>query len=278
MAIRSVEFLIPHDTVRKAREFLVRLRSHVEQTLRNEATWTETEDYEGKSDLLITYGPGDRRRYEAMDAQVARGKHAVAFDLGYWERWEHPHERMYRITFDARHPQAFVYKKPLGTEKFDRNPIKITDLWKPDGHILICGTGPKSRRTYRDDWDWDTRKLAEIRQAFPDHKVYYRPKPSHQDELPGVKSMRDGEIESALNGAFLVVCRHSNVAVDAAAANVSCVCDDGIGAAFWPSKVGEIFRPTLAQRRDFLYRVAWFQWSMQETPQCWRFIQEMLCD
>jgi hypothetical protein len=106
--------------------------------------------------------------------------------------------------------------------------------------------------------------------------VVYRTKP----RLPGKNLDRvkwpfisTGEfVVDALRGASLVICRHSNVAIDACIAGVPVECEDG--AAYWLYRRGSV--PTVAQRLDFLHRLCWWQWRFSEMDKAWLFLQSML--
>jgi hypothetical protein len=90
-----------------------------------------------------------------------------------------------------------------------------------------------------------------------------KPRSRHANTVP---------IEEALVGARLLVCRHSNCAIDATIAGVPFECEDG--AAWWLA--GKPF--TAAARLDFLHRLCWWQWRHEESAQAWTFLREKLCN
>jgi hypothetical protein len=65
-----------------------------------------------------------------------------------------------------------------------------------------------------------------------------------------------------MRGCSLVVCRHSNVAIDACIAGVPVECDDG--AAFALYRNGP--QPDENARREFLGRLAWWNWGGTRPP------------
>jgi hypothetical protein len=67
-------------------------------------------------------------------------------------------------------------------------------------------------------------------------------------------------------GASMLVCRHSNCAVDAVVAGVPIECEDG--AAKWLD--GKPYKRRT--RKDFLNRLAYWQWKASEAAQAWQFI------
>ena len=81
----------------------------------------------------------------------------------------------------------------------------------------------------------------------------------------------ESRIADLLKGASLVVCRHSNVAVDACIAGVPVICDDGAAFSLYRSNTS----PTPEQRMDFLQRLSWWEWDRTEAGAAWEFIQEM---
>jgi len=61
------------------------------------------------------------------------------------------------------------------------------------------------------------------------------------------------------------VCRHSNVAIDACRLGIPVVCEDGAAASIYPSRLeDEAQQPSEEARRQFLHRVAHWQWSESE--------------
>ena len=135
----------------------------------------------------------------------------------------------------------------------------------PAGPIILVGLGTKSR-TYLNDEDWESRTLARLEQRFPNRRILHRPKPGHGYTKLHCERDTTTPIAELLRGASLVVCRHSNVAVDAAIDGVPFECEDG--AAAWLT--GKPFTPE--QRLDFLRRLAWWQWRVTEAPLAWAFI------
>jgi hypothetical protein len=80
-------------------------------------------------------------------------------------------------------------------------------------------------------------------------------------------------IEIVLSGASLVVCRHSNVALDACIAGIPVVCEDGIASTLYGNDINNPIMPTLEQRRQLIANAGWWQWSPTEARQAWEFIK-----
>lgn len=206
--------------------------------------------------VLVLYGLGglDRARY-------ATRPDVVSFDMGYWNR-KGP-DRCFRVSVGGFHSPGLIFKGPDPGETRNR-PMDVAEQVTRDGPIMLVGNGPKSEAVGARGWS--ARKLAEIRKAFPGCQVLYRPKPKRPIERGVVADIVSTEpIQEALAKVSLVVCRHSNVAVDACQAGVPVVCDDGAAASIYPSALADHAKqPSLERRHEFLRRLAYWQWSQAE--------------
>lgn len=232
--------------------------------------------YYGHDDcLLITYGLGGADRLPIANRHRANGEKFVAFDAGYWGRSNPVLDRPYRLAINGFHPQADVMRGPYpGSERWAQSGLKMRATGNSRGPILLVGNAPKSIRIGAAGWS--QAKLAEIRKAFPGRKVLYRPKPKRPVEPVKADGLATGDIEDVLAGAALVVCRHSNVAVDACRLGVPVVCDDGAASAIYPNDLEQWeAQPSIDRRAEFLHRLAWWQWSMTEakTPKFWEWLE-----
>lgn len=216
--------------------------------------------------VLMLYGMGGADRYATALKHVATGGLLVTWDLGYWGR-HGPHSlRNMRVSINGMHPPAFVLC----------GPVPPVDRWKasglgcaqrggnPGGPVVLVGNGPKSNVIGA--MGWAAAKSAEIRQKMPGARIVYRPKPKRPHDL-GVSfdEIDEGPIDFLLARSSLVVCRHSNVAVDACRLAVPVVCDDGAAAAIYPHRLEDAaLQPSYGLRAEFLRRLAWWQWSPDE--------------
>lgn len=218
---------------------------------------------------LFVYGLGglDRVHY------ASRGR-VVAFDLAYWDR--KGTSRKYRVSIGGFHsPDRIFNGNYPGPMRWQAAAMPIVPKGgDPNGPILLVGNGPKS--TAVGAAGWTAEKSRELRKVFPDRKVWHRPKPDRMVE-PGVLCdavVTEEPIEEVLKRVSLVVCRHSNVAVDACRLGVPVVCEDGAAASIYPKHFdGE--QPGLRRRTEFLHRLAWWQWSPSEceTELFWNWIK-----
>lgn len=214
--------------------------------------------------VLITYGLGGHDRLPHAQAHASRGLNYIAFDAGYWER--KTEDRRYRVSINGFHCPKLIMRGPNpGPYRWAQSDLSITDLFHPSGDIILVGNSPKAEAVGAAGWT--SKKSRELRAAFGSkRRVIYRPKRRQYEKniiCDGVAS--EGDIEKVLSKASLVVCRHSNVAVDACRAGVPVLCDDGAAAAIYPSKLqDEDKQPSAATRAEFLHRLAWWQWSESE--------------
>jgi hypothetical protein len=208
--------------------------------------------YTGQFDHYMTWGLGHPQRRVWTNRHLANGGHLIGWDLAYWDRLN-----KFRLTIDADHPHKLVKDMP-----FTRlSGITLRDDYNPDGPIIIVGLGRKSVAVYEGANKWQNEAVARAKRAYPRHKILVRPK--------GLKT----PIEGVLKGASLVVCRHSNVAIDACIAGIPVVCDDGIGYALYNNDITNPIHPPKEVRYKFLANVGWWQWSPNEAGQAWEFIK-----
>ena len=240
---------------------LVRAAQHAGDTV------IETRKFHGGCDCLVLFGVGAAVHDQARRAQLKRGGRVLLWDLGYFSRAKG--SGFLRASIDRDHPQHLLDRTPPEPSRWDRLGIELRADGDPDGPILLVGLGQKSRR-YLHASDWELHTLIELEKRFPGRAVLHRPKPGH--DYPRLRCERDLDtpIELLLKRCSLVVCRHSNVAVDAVVAGVPFETLDG--AAAWLA--GRPYTPE--NRLDFLRRLAWWQWKATEAGVAWPFIKELL--
>lgn len=226
--------------------------------------------YNGDADILVTYGTGHPVRRPWWLEHRRRGKRCIGLDLGYWDRNVEDDAGM-RVTLDTDHPPQWIRPEP--PERFDARGSALRYDAHPDGPVVLVGQGVKSVRVAREKpCDWEYRALARIRAAYPGREVVFRPKRATDRAPLGLARRVDESIETVLAGASLVVCRHSNVAVDACLAGVPVVCEDGAAAALYGRDVCKPSNPTPAQRLEFLRSLAWWNWRPSEAAEAWAYL------
>lgn len=223
------------------------------------------ERYVGDCEILMVYGTGHPIRRPWQQRHLANGGRLIGWDLGYWNR----DSGAMRMTIDADHPQAMLRPEP--PERWASLGIELADTHKTTGHILIVGLGPKSCRVHGlRPMQWELTKAREALRRTTGRRVIYKPKRHTDAPLPGFP-MRTGSIIDSLRGCSLVVCRHSNVSIDACIAGVPVVCEDGAAAALYGNDIANPINPTPQQRLAFLESLAWWNWHPTEAPQAWQY-------
>lgn len=231
------------------------------------------EEYVGDCDLLMVYGSGHPVRRPWLQAHARSGRHWIAWDLGYWKHKEDGTCRM-RVTIDADHPPQWLRPEPA--DRWDREGIALRDDFNPDGPIIIVGQGRKSTRAQGSaPLAWEASTLREVRMAYRDRRILFRPKRRSDPRLPVPPLLQDN-IADALRGASLVVCRHSNVAVDACIAGIPVVCFDGAASALYGADISNPRRPSPEERLAFLRSLAWWQWKPEEASEAWTYLLHRL--
>jgi hypothetical protein len=228
-------------------------------------------------EYLVLYGWGGALQQKALSQHKGR---YIAFDLGYWNR-DGLTERNWRISIDGFHcPKLIIKGEQPSASRFDGANIQVADNHNTKGPILLIGNSPKSQRIVAAGWS--QRKMEEIRRQFPGKTILYRPKPDRTIE----KDVRHdglaiGELTDELRRCSLVVTRHSNVAVDACQMGVPVVCEDGAGAAIYPSRLADYKnQPGIDERTEFLQRLAWWQWSINDmtSGDFWPWVEAKLAE
>ncbi len=227
-------------------------------------------DWRGAAEWLMVYGIGHQGRRPWIEKHIESGGHMIGWDLGYWLRHA-PIGFHMRLTIDHDHPWRMI--EPENPQRLANTSIKLREDADPNGPIVLCGLGPKQRAWKRlQICEWEERTLRDLRAKFPNREIVYRPK--IPDERLHDLEVMTGSIEEVLKGASLVVCQHSNVAVDACIAGVPVMCEDGISYALY--RHGE--NPTREQRLDFLRSLAHWQYTPAESHLAWAFIKRKLCE
>lgn len=230
--------------------------------------------FRGDCPLLMTYGTGHEVRRPYWLKHRRGGGRCIGWDLGYWNHKAQGTFTM-RATLDGDHPPQFIRDEP--GERWDNAGIELREDANPEGPIVLVGMGNKAARLHaRAPLVWEQQLLAQLKKIYPGREILFRPKRYRRPLLRGVKLAPEGPIEQALAGASLVVCRHSNVAVDACIAGVPVVCWDGAAAALYGNDLKHPKAPTREERLRFLRSLAWWQWTPEEALAAWRYLLSRL--
>jgi hypothetical protein len=221
--------------------------------------------YRGGARNLMVYGPGSTRRLPVIKRHLAAGGHVAMWDLGYWDRLN-----SMRLSLDAMHPSAaHLSMAPAGP---GRREFDLREDANPEGPIVLVGLGIKSVVAYGlQPLQWEMAKAAELARRFPGREVIWRPKGGKDIALPGLRMEHEAPITDLLRGASLVVCRHSNVAVDACVAGVPVECEDGAAAALYRGNPS----PSRAERTEFLRRLSFWEWARGDAEGAWEWLERI---
>lgn len=221
------------------------------------------QEYRPDIEFLFLWGAGGASQIQLGEQHRKAGGQVVYLDVGYFHRAE----KAFRISFNGFHCPTYL---PLGEgrqKRFCYQEVETADLYKEDGHVLLCGTGPKSLAYYGESTEeWCDRIIETVKKDYPDVELRYRPKPGKNLPIPaGCVDGSTGSIREQLDGCRLLVCRHSNAQVDALRYNVPFMAADGI--------ISKLTSPV--DRYKTLEAVSWFNWKPEESAQCLEFITEI---
>jgi hypothetical protein len=233
------------------------------------------EKYRGDHEWLMLWGFCGELQQILVKKHQANGGKVIAFDIGYFGRKMRTGRRSsVRVTFQTPHPPQYIDLAPDDNSRIKREKIKWRDDYDPEGHVLLCGLGKKSRRFKGfGTLEWERKQVDRIRAVYPEKKIIFRPKPNHFEIIRGTVDGTQGDIEKHLRGCSLLVCSHSNTAIDAIPAGIPVVCDGGISSALWGNDIAEAGVPSEAERKAFLAKVAWFNWYIEEAKDLVGFIE-----
>ena len=222
--------------------------------------------YTGACDLLLAYGTGHPVRRPWWKSHRKSGRHCIGLDLGYWGQ----DDGAMRVTVDEDHPQAWIRPEPAS--RWEATGISLRSDYDPSGPAVIVGLGKKALSVHGlHSLEWENRALQQVRAMGM--KPSFRPKRSRYPVLNKVP-VAAGKIEQVLKGAGLVICRHSNVAVDACIAGIPVICEDGAAHALYSKNKS----PTPEQRLAFLQSLAWWNWRPEEAKDLWTYLLSRLSD
>lgn len=240
-----------------------------------------TQQYAGNCETLVMWGAGELRRSRYMQNHLAKGGHVIIWDMGYWHgKHAIPENSLSRISIDHMHPQKMVMKFDFDSSRFDSYDIEMKNYYDPNGHVLLVGMGDKSCVSFGiSHGQWELINLEKIltSECFRDRKIIYRPKPNTKHHIKWPHTNGTSPISELLNGCALVVCRHSNVAVDAIIHGVPVACEDGAARSLYDDLI--IQKPPIRHGLavKFLSNISHYHYTINEVLEgmAWEFLQKI---
>ena len=267
----TVEILIDHKVNIKGHRMLSAMAESADAA---GVKATVTREYRGAAHVLMMYGVGHPVKMIQWKDHLLSGRPCVGWDLGYYGRGDNDSYPM-RLTINAFHPQHLM-ADDADPSRWDATAKPLRNEFNPDGHIVLCGMGRKSRHQYGIDGNWWERKrLEQLKRAYPGVPLIYRPK-SGATETVGIRMDVNSPIETVIRGARMVVVRHSNVAIDACLAGIPVVCEDGAASKLYGADICNPKNPSAEERLRFLRSLAWWQYRPTESMACWQHILSVL--
>lgn len=210
------------------------------------------------ADIAVSYG----WKYNSV---LKRYPCFAYFDLGYWHR-----ESFYRVALNGWSPQI---KRGMPDTRFNRLGLTIRP-WRTSGEeIIVAGSTSKACREHGLRFqEWETKMVRRLQGLGK--RVVYRPKPNDRLASPIKGAELDRRpISEALENCHAWVTHHSNSAIDALLAGVPVHCETGAASHF--SNPLDDIGALKEGREQFLYDVAWLQWTLEEmrSGEAWRHLR-----
>lgn len=224
-----------------------------------------TDSYIGTSDWLCLHAAGQVKRRVFLYKHIAKLRLVACWDHAYVGRGDYM-----RVSVNGLHPTLnLMDRTEPEPSRWDAHGIALRDDYDPAGQVVVIGVGGR-KRAQKGNTKWETQTIRAARQRFPKRQIVFRPKPGLGiTERLGADICDDRpDIADVLRGASLMICQHSNAAVDACIAGIPVQCSDG--AATWLYRTDS--SPSREARLDFLRRASWWQWRLDEMADAWRFL------
>ena len=218
-----------------------------------------------QADFAVFYGLS-----MGLDRVMKEYPLSVYIDLGYWKRrLRSRYDGYHKVIVNGRHPTDYFQQK-----KHNHNRLKDLNLdikpWRKNGnHILVAAMSDKAARAEglaHTIWERDIINQIKRKTDIP---ILFRPKPNcmRTRAVQGTTYDKGVDLSVRLDSAHAVVCRQSNVAVDAIVAGVPVYCEKGVGVSLSMGSIDQIADPPMPSDEDrmqFLADVSWTQFTTHE--------------
>lgn len=217
----------------------------------------------------------------AYPKYVESKKPFVFIDKGY----SRPAFNLFRIAINDFQPLDYFQQTKHKPDRFERLRIEPKKYRSPSGWpILFDGASDKFCRwkDLGDQYEWGKRVVARL-QKYSSRPIIYRPRPGHRvpPRIPGCQYSTDA-LEGDLVRCGLVVSYGGNIGFDAVCAGKPhFALGDSIARPISEIDMGyvdDVFTPKAEVRLQWLYDVAYCQWTVAElqSGEAWAHIRPLL--
>lgn len=235
-------------------------------------------------DVAVMVGVKSRELYRA---HWNAGIHTIMLDKGYvrhssggpvkvWQYW--------RAAVDAHHPTGRLLT-PMPFDRIERLNIPIVPWRKNGQHILFAGSSAKYHDFYglRDPTSYAQKIFRQLK-ALSGRDIIYRPKPSWSDAITieGSRFAREGQIETWLENAHVLVTHGSNACFEAVVLGVPCIIlGDAVAKPISSTSLEDVESPLMvspSHRWQWLANLAYCQWTLPEfaSGEAWSFLRTQI--
>ena len=211
------------------------------------------------SDLAVVWA---HRDVALHNMQGAAGKHYLVLERGYIGDIEN-RRRWTSAGFDGLNGRADFCNEDVGPDRWQKHFGDAMQPWKDDGdYALLMGqVRGDASLVGVDIEDWYTEAAQAL--SGLGWTVMFRPHPRDRMQAPDGAYVLESSLDSALEGAALVVTWNSNSGVDAVLAGVPTVAMDRGSMAYRVSahEYSERFTPN---RDQWAFDLAYTQWRENE--------------
>jgi hypothetical protein len=219
-----------------------------------------------RADLVAAYGWRNRA---VLEAYRNAGLHYIHVDLGYWRRkqFRSDYGGLHKVVLDDRHATAY-FRRGRPHDRLQDAPR--LDPWRTGGsNIVLAGLSAKSAQVSGvQSLAWEHRIIEQLRRVTA-RPIVYRPKPSWQGAQPidgTIFSPPEQPLDDVLADARVLLTLHSNAALDALAAGVPVLAEEGLASVMSTVTIDEIETPheEPGDRAQFFADVSYCHWTRHE--------------
>lgn len=244
-----------------------------------------------ENDVLVFWGIGGDAK-QVHDLFKAKGKHVVILDKPYTRNppgtENKPRYWLMRVSVDALHPTDYFQHKPRKSRRWDDLKIEVQPYLlkhQSDRGVILFDGASNKYCLWQDlpPWpEWGQQMVDKIA-TYTKRPIIYRPRPSHNaaPHVTGAK-LSERPIEEDFDIAGIVVSHGGNIGYDSVIRGlphfaIGNSVASPISRTNW-DKLNEPYIPSDQQRMQWLYDLAYCQWSIDEFAEGagWRYVREII--